>query len=302
MKQISLFLFTLFVFLNFIACKDTNTTIKENPPTNTVSIEENINKVSEEYYDEEDEEENEYNILVAAACNGQNDLVKETLEKDTSAINKSGWINDTVYTPLSCALQGGSAYNGQYSPKHKEVVKTLIAYGANVNLPDPSGQDPVYNTPLELAAYTNDLETLKLLIDNGADVTPMFRIIEFHKTFAKIVITRSGVGNYALKIAERNGNTEMVKLLLDAGANKNKKDEYNQLIDEQKIEGTYSEIAKKLKAAKAMEEKALLEKESSRYTKNNLPEWWIEDYNRNLHHFSELEEVMKDIEKQWNKN
>ncbi len=236
--------------------------------------------------------------LVAAACNGQNDLVKEILEEDTSAINKSGWINETVYTPLSCALHGGSAYNGQYSPKHKEVIKTLIAYGANVNLPDPSGQDPEYNTPLELAAYTNDLETVKLLIDNGADVNGVFRIIRFYRKHASIEMGYE----HSLEIAEKQGNTEIIKLLLDAGADKNKKDEYDQLIDEQEIEGTYSEIAEKLKAAKAKEEKALLEKEHSKYTKNNLPEWWIEDYNRNLHPFSELEEVMKDVEKYWNKN
>ncbi len=136
--------------------------------------------------------------LVAAACYGQNKVVKAILEEDTSAINKSKLIDETNHTPLSCAL---SNYPEKYTPQRKEVVKTLVAYGADVNKPDPSGQDPLYFTPLRLAVFTNDLETVKLLIDNGADVN-----------------AKDNEGNTALKLAQQAGNTKIVELLKAAGA------------------------------------------------------------------------------------
>ncbi len=139
--------------------------------------------------------------LVAAACYGQNKVVKAILEEDTSAINKSKLIDETNHTPLSCAL---SNYPEKYTPQRKEVVKTLVAYGADVNKPDPSGQDPLYFTPLQLAVFTNDLETVKLLIDNGADVN--------------LKSGNGGNGWSTLEKAKEKGNEEIIKLLKSAGA------------------------------------------------------------------------------------
>lgn len=139
--------------------------------------------------------------LLLAACSGNNKIVKALLEKDASIINKEGFFQDSTYTPLSCALHGGSWYNGKYTPKHKEVIKTLIAYGADVNQPDPSGQDPSYCTPIQLAVSNNDVEIIQLLIDNGADVN-----------------LKKGYCSSCLKRAEKQDNEEILQLLKAAGA------------------------------------------------------------------------------------
>jgi len=234
--------------------------------------------------------------LVKAACDGNNQLVKEILEKDTSNINKESFVIEleTVHNPLNCALTG--TYKEGYTPQHKEVVKTLVAYGADVNKPDPSGQDPRYCTPLQLATFTNDLETVKLLLDNGAEINPKIRVINFYRKEADITL---GYCEHSLDIAEKKGNPEITKLLLSVGADKNTKEKYSDLVFEHKIKGTYKEMESLIQAAKDKEDKSLAQKDIQ--GNGTYPRWWLEDLDRNLHSFAELHKVMKDAEDRWSK-
>ena len=86
---------------------------------------------------------------------GKGDLrsVTQLLNNNSSMVNirsdSNGW------RPLHVAVY----YN------HKEVVETLIRYGANINEVDNFGR-----TPLFLAAQHNRLEIAELLINHGADI------------------------------------------------------------------------------------------------------------------------------------
>ncbi len=165
--------------------------------------------------------------LVKAACYGNNQLVKEILEKDASNINKESFIIEleTEHTPLSCALNG--TYKEGYTPKHREVVKTLVAFGADVNQPDPSGQDPMYCTPLQLAVLRNDTQIAHLLVANGADVnlkvkegycSDAMEIAEKNKNKIIIALLKATKVEKELIAASENGEFEKVKKLLDEDA------------------------------------------------------------------------------------
>ena len=60
-----------------------------------------------------------------------------------------------------------------YKAKSKfqaETVKLLIDYGADV-----TAQDETLRTPLHLAVFSGSTKTVQLLIENGADVTAQDR-------------------------------------------------------------------------------------------------------------------------------
>jgi uncharacterized protein len=78
---------------------------------------------------------------------------------------------------------------------YTEIIKILLANGADVNLMSVDGQ-----TPLMWAARNGKIETAKLLIANGADVNK-----------------QSGAYN-ALEVAVVNGNKEIANLLKQVGA------------------------------------------------------------------------------------
>lgn len=72
----------------------------------------------------------------------------------------------------------------------------LIKRGLNVNEPDGNG-----NYPVTVAASRNDLETLKVLIEAGANVNRFNRM-----------------GQTAIDWARRYNNTEMIELIESAEA------------------------------------------------------------------------------------
>lgn len=88
---------------------------------------------------------------------------------------------------------------------HLETVKLLINKGADVNIQNAAG-----TTALMKAAYKGHLEIVKFLIDNNANIN----LKEQHGATALI----KGVAQ---------GHTEIVKLLLSKGADVNVADAYN---------------------------------------------------------------------------
>ncbi|MEI0518875.1 ankyrin repeat domain-containing protein [Brachyspira murdochii] len=81
------------------------------------------------------------------------------------------------------------------------------------------------------ASKNNDLETLKALIENGADVNVKD---DYNKT--------------ALMYASEKGHLEIVKYLLDKGADINAKDNYGKTALMYASEKGHSEVAKFLKS------------------------------------------------------
>lgn len=51
-----------------------------------------------------------------------------------------------------------------------EIVSTLIEYGAKIDIIDPESSSDFFTTPLSLACYRGNLDIVKLLLDNNADI------------------------------------------------------------------------------------------------------------------------------------
>ena len=78
---------------------------------------------------------------------------------------------------------------------HIEIVRALLAAGANVNL-----QDNIGKTALYYASSEGHIDIVRLLLEYGADVNPQ----------------DSGFDYTALMIASYEGHIEVVRLLLAA--------------------------------------------------------------------------------------
>jgi ankyrin repeat protein len=125
-----------------------------------------------------------------AVKDGKIDKVKEMISNDktlVNAIDSSSGINETAL--------GIVTFSGK-----KELTELLIKNGANVNFQDAFGVAPLHG-----AARTNQLEVIKILLENKADVN---------------LPTTTGKET-PLHYAARYNNADVVKLLLDKGANKN---------------------------------------------------------------------------------
>ena len=109
-------------------------------------------------------------------------------------------------TPLMLA-----ARNGMSSP----VVQLLLGNRADVHARNLYGV-----TALMIAASTDDVETVQLLLDRGADASlaPYGRPVDAD---GNPLVPVFGGGLHALTWASITGNVEIAKLLIDAGANVN---------------------------------------------------------------------------------
>jgi uncharacterized protein len=128
-----------------------------------------------------------------AVKDGAAPKVKEYLEKDKSLVNavdSSSGINETA---LGIATFAGN----------KEITEMLIKNGANVNFQDAYGIAPIHG-----ASRTNQIEVIKLLLDNKADIN---------------LPTTTGKET-PLHYAARFNNPDVVKLLIEKGAAKDAKD------------------------------------------------------------------------------
>lgn len=82
---------------------------------------------------------------------------------------------------------------------NNSIIKQLVGKGATVNAKDYEG-----TTPLHFAVMYGHLETVKLLIELGADPN----------------VQAAGLGRTPMSLAEANGYMEIVQILKDAGAKK----------------------------------------------------------------------------------
>ena len=128
--------------------------------------------------------------LVSGSKEGDIDKVRDALDKgatvDFNYDNSVDSFSNIFRTSLMWASELG----------HLEIVKVLIAAGANVNY-----QHPLGDTVLLRAIKTSHLEIVKVLIAAGANVN-----------------IKDGMGNTVLMRARREGHLEIVKVLIAAGA------------------------------------------------------------------------------------
>ncbi len=64
----------------------------------------------------------------------------------------------------------GDSFRQAVSNKQHDAVKIFLNYGIDVNFCKPDMVYPCNSTPVHIAAQNNDLETVKLLVQKGADV------------------------------------------------------------------------------------------------------------------------------------
>lgn len=154
--------------------------------------------------------------LMVAAQAGELPLVRRLLSAgaDVNARNANGG------SPLMYAAAGG----------HAEITRLLISRGAEVSTRARLGW-----TPLLVAAATGHTEAVRVLLDAGADVdcrdaygwTPLMRAVSGSDADTVRVLLTEGKpdleaaeenGATALHIAAGEGQVELVRLLLAAGA------------------------------------------------------------------------------------
>lgn len=166
-------------------------------------------------------------VLMRAAWTGNAEVVKMLLEHG-AAVNALG-------------PRGQTALMWAISERHPEAARLLIEKGADIAARSTTGF-----TPLLFAAREGDLESARLLLDKGAnpnDVMPTKersrpgmeaktrsatpRKVSFNGsttlclTYDPICTPIAGDGGSALLIATVRGQTDVVKLLLERGADPN---------------------------------------------------------------------------------
>lgn len=202
-----------------------------------------------------------YPLHNAVKC-GEFDKVKSLIEKNGYKVDS---YNDKFETPLVVA-----ARHDQY-----EIVKYLIAKGANVNAMDDYADTTLhyaaqhgrldimqlllqksakidvegyFGSPLHLASYKGKFQSVKFLVENGADITLKneqfddetslhIAISQKHGNIAKYLIDKLAEKKLSLDetnlddetpaiVAAKKGNDTLVYYLLEKGANLNKKDTF----------------------------------------------------------------------------
>jgi ankyrin repeat protein len=120
--------------------------------------------------------------LMDAACLGDLKLLQQLI-KEGANVKMETLVEER--TPLMGAVRRG----------HLEVVKALIALGANVNAKTDDGR-----TALTEAVENGNVEVVRLLLDKGADVTARAN------------------GRTALEIARTKGSKDIEEILRAHGA------------------------------------------------------------------------------------
>jgi ankyrin repeat protein len=163
-------------------------------------------------------------LLISAGAN-----VKAANRYGVSAIIEAATLGDTAM--IEALLKAGADPNSTYAAGETPLmlaartgsilaVKLLIDHGANVN-----GADEFKGyTPLLFAATENQPEVAKLLIERGANVNaPSRRFIfgELKSASGGALMERAEGGMTPLQYAAREGNVEVAKVLIAAGADVN---------------------------------------------------------------------------------
>ncbi|XP_030756084.1 ankyrin repeat domain-containing protein 17 isoform X3 [Sitophilus oryzae] len=150
--------------------------------------------------------------LTLAACGGHVDLAMLLIERGANIEE----VNDEGYTPLMEAAREG----------HEEMVHLLLGQGANIN----AQTDETQETALTLACCGGFMEVADILIKGGADIelgasTPLMEaaqeghidLVRFLLEYGANVNAVTQTNDTALTYACENGHTDVSELLLQYG-------------------------------------------------------------------------------------
>ncbi|MBR0079832.1 MAG: ankyrin repeat domain-containing protein [Synergistaceae bacterium] len=246
---------------------DNNNNVKtssKNEKTTTKQPRQQVTKLSE----------NQVKEFMRIFLDGNVQKLKEKLERENISPNASGIYDDEMGTHIELPLICGAAY---WSP-NADTVKFLISLGADVDAKDKDPFDDNFNqdSALHQAAFRNNSEMIKALLDAGAKVdirnalgeTPLMNAVKSAKKEiddVKLLINSGADVNARAKrdvtvlmVAASDNwgmnytpNPEIVKLLLDAGADAKAKD-----IDGKSVTDYARENKKLTKQARQMIEQA----------------------------------------------
>jgi len=114
--------------------------------------------------------------------------------EDTSPLNEAVWLNDIVIIKL-LLYYGALPTNELIVCTNVDIARLLISHGADVNaMNNDSGENCLTN-----ATWNQDMDMIKLLIENGANVNPP-------------------ISHPPILIACMTGNADIVKFFINAGA------------------------------------------------------------------------------------
>lgn len=134
-----------------------------------------------------------------AASKGDIEGVRKALAKGEEVVWLASNPSDKYEWPK------GTALHWSVNSGHIEIVKLLIEKGSDINKRTYAGDSRIRETPLEIAAYKNNYEIAKLLLDSGANI--------------------EGSGQnffWPLYSASKIGNIKLIQLFIKSGANLNR--------------------------------------------------------------------------------
>ncbi|XP_062555858.1 ankyrin repeat and KH domain-containing protein mask-like isoform X3 [Armigeres subalbatus] len=184
--------------------------------------------------------------LLSLACSAGYYELAQVLLAMSAQVEDRGHKNDL--TPLMETASAG----------HVDIIKLLLKHGADVNAQSSTG-----STPLMFACAGGHEEVVRVLLDNGANVedhnenghTPLMEAASAgHVGVAKILLERgAGINTHsnefkesALTLACYKGHLDMVRYLLEAGADQeHKTDEMHTALMEASMDG-HVEVARLL--------------------------------------------------------
>ncbi|XP_066252742.1 ankyrin repeat domain-containing protein 17 isoform X3 [Euwallacea similis] len=151
--------------------------------------------------------------LTLAACGGHVELAMLLIERGANIEE----VNDEGYTPLMEAAREG----------HEEMVHLLLGQGANIN----AQTDETQETALTLACCGGFTEVADILLKGGADIelgasTPLMEasqeghleLVRFLLEYGANVNAVTQTNDTALTYACENGHTDVAELLIQYGA------------------------------------------------------------------------------------
>ena len=149
--------------------------------------------------------------LLLAADGGQLEMVRFLLERgaDIHARTLGIWrVTETSHGLVIDAVIGSNALDMAIGQGHAEVVRLLLEHWMAIYGAD--GRDDYGLTALMFAAYADDLEMARVLLENGAPVN-----------------AQTDVGTTALMFAAAFGHVEVVRFLVENGADIHIQNGYN---------------------------------------------------------------------------